>query len=171
MSAADDLVRITAELRRLVDRQAIIQLHDRFGAVLDSFEHDHLGDAFTADAVVEGWDDAPWKGSTQVVARLAAINAEHVGGHHMIANHRIGLEGDRARCVAYYRSAHLDLDATPGPIYKPTHSHEGWYLSELRRTDQGWRFSWLKHVSLTAADSTTPEGRAAVAEIHAFVPI
>jgi hypothetical protein len=130
-------------------------------------------------------------GSTEVVARLAAINAEHVGGHHMITNHHIVLAGDRARCVAYYRSAHLDLDAKPGPIYygaggegagrsgtaqrgtttyRPTHSHEGWYLSELRRTDPGWRFSRLKHVSLTQADSTTPQGRAVIAEIFAFVP-
>jgi hypothetical protein len=89
----------------------------------------------------------------------------------MISNHRIRVDRDSARCVAHYRSAHLDANAEPGPIYKVTHSHEGWYLTELRRADDGWRFARLKHVSLTTADSATPTGRAVMAEILAFVPL
>jgi ketosteroid isomerase-like protein len=171
MSAADDLVRLGREIRRLADREAIVELHHRFGALLDAGDYEHLGEVFVDDAVVEGWDDVPWRGTAQILERLAAINADHAGSHHMITNHRIRVEGDRGWCVAYYRSAHLDVDAPPGPIYKPTHSHEGWYLTELRRTDPGWRFSRLRHVSLTQADPATPSGRAITAEILAFVPL
>jgi ketosteroid isomerase-like protein len=171
MSGDDDLGRLTTQVQRLADTQAIVELHDRFGAVLDALDYARLRELFAENAVVEGWDDQPWEGTAQITRRLAEINSDHVGSHRMITNHRIRVDGDRARCVAHYRSAHLDADATPGPIYKPTHSHEGWYLTELRRADHGWRFSRLVHVSLTRADSATPEGRATMAEVLAFVPL
>lgn len=158
-------------IQSLADKAAIVELHDRFGALLDASDYEPLVDVFTSDAVVEGWGDEVWKGSAQVAKRLAEINADHVGSHRMITNHRVRVAEDRARCVAHYRSAHLDSDAAPGAIYRPTHSHEGWYLTELRRTDAGWRFSRLKHVSLTRADTSTAEGRAVMAEILAFVAL
>ena len=156
-------------IESFADKLAIVELHDRFGALLDASAYEGLVDVFTSDAVVEGWDEKAWEGSAQIAKRLAEINADHRGSHRMITNHRVRVAAGRARCVAHYRSAHLDSDSAAGPIYKPTHSHEGWYLTELRRTETGWRFSRLKHVSLSRADLSTPEGRAVMAEVLAFV--
>ena len=158
-------------IESFANRLAIVELHDRLGALLDASAYARLVDVFTSDAVVEGWDDKAWEGSAQIAKRLAEINADHRGSHRMITNHRVRVGADRARCVAHYRSAHLDSDSAPGPIYKPTHSHEGWYLTELRRTETGWRFSRLKHVSLSRADSSTPGGRAVMAEVLSFVEL
>jgi SnoaL-like protein len=76
----------------------------------------------------------------------------------MISNHRIALDGDRARAIAAFRSSHLDKG---NENEHPAHSHEGWYLGDLTRTADGWRFARLKRVNLAEVLTTSPKGAAA----------
>jgi len=158
-----------SDLRRLIDEHGVADVIDRFAASIDARDYEGLTDVLTPDAIVEGWSDAPWAGAGTIKERLREINAGHFGSHRMVTNHRIAVAGDRARCSARYRSTHLDGPQDPGTsTYGSTHSHEGWYLGELSRTQAGWRISRLKHVSLSNAGVTSPEGRAAIDEIHRF---
>jgi ketosteroid isomerase-like protein len=171
------MVRVTsiedreAGLRRLIDKEAIIDLYTRFAAALDACEWDALRRLFTEDAVLD-WNIPAerWEGIDRIIEHVAEMNASHPGSHRMMTNHRVSFEADRARAVALYRSAHLDGPKPgPGEFYGKTHSHEGWYLSELRRTPEGWRFAYLRHETLTKADLGTPEGRKLIGEIADFV--
>jgi len=159
-----------AEIRRLVDTNAVTDLYARFAAALDACDWDALRPLFTADAALDWSPGERWEGIDRIVEHVGGMNSVHPGSHRMMANHRITFDGDQARAIALYRSAHLD-DAKPGAadFYRKTHSHEGWYLSELRRTPEGWRFAYLRHETLTRADLGTPEGRKVVADIARFV--
>lgn len=170
MSEPVDLAGLRATVRRLADSDAIMELQHRFALAIDLSDLDRLRDVLTTDAVVEGWTDAALEGIDEVIRRLREINAGHQASHRMITNPRIALGDAHARASVHYRSAHID-EAAPdgGATYRPSHSHEGWYLSELRRTSAGWRIARLKHVSLQNADVTSVEGRRQIAELAGFV--
>lgn len=161
-----------AELRRLVDRDAIVRLHDRLAAVLDAGDYDALAALFTDDGVLEGWSSTPgveglWKGAATIGRRMREISTAHQASHRMMTNHRVQLDGDRARSSVAYRSSHLDREPE-GPGFRP-HSHEGWYVSELVRAAGGWRFARLRHVRLSEVIVTSPEGRATADDVFRAV--
>ena len=159
-----------ADLRRLIDREAIVDLYARFAAMLDACEWESLRQVFTGDSALQWSPTDRWEGIDRIVVQVRELNAVHTGSHRMMSNHRVAVDGDRARAVALYRSAHLDeTEAAAGDAYRKTHSHEGWYLAELLRTSGGWRFAHLRHESLTSADILTPQGRRLIAEIAQYV--
>lgn len=135
------------EIEYLVDRAAIIDLYSRLAAALDALDMSRLGALFTPDVVVTGWHNEEWAGNAHAVERLAAINAIHLGSHRMVTNHLIEITGDRARATAHFRSAHLDAIPEPGQ-YGTTHTHEGWYRTELVRAAGSWLIARLEHTSL-----------------------
>jgi uncharacterized protein (TIGR02246 family) len=136
------------DIEYLVDRAAIIDLHSRLAAALDDLDVSRLSALFTPDVVVTGWHNEEWTGNAHAVERLAAMNASHhLGSHRMVTNHLIEIAGDRARATAHYRSAHLDAIPEPGQ-YGTTHTHEGWYRTELVRADGSWLIARLEHTSL-----------------------
>jgi len=141
---------MTKDVQELRDRSAIIDLYSSFAAALDELDGAALAKLFVIEAVVSGWDDEPWAGRTRSVEKLLEINASHGSSHRMVTNHLIQLDGDRARATALYRSAHLDAAPEPGQ-YGTTHSHEGWYRTELVRSGKGWLIARLEHSTL--ADS------------------
>ena len=171
MTPIEEGRRGAVDLRRLIDKEAIVDLYARYAAALDACEWDVLRRLFTEDAVLD-WNGPAerWEGIDRIIERVAEMNAGHPGSHRMMSNHRVSFDGDSARAIALYRSAHLD-ESKPGAgeTYRKTHSHEGWYLSELRRTPEGWRIAYLRHETLTRADLDTPEGRRVIAEIAHYL--
>ena len=113
------------DIEYLVDRATIIDLHSRLAAALDALDVSRLSALFTPDVVVTGWHNEEWA----------------------VTNHLIEIAGDRARATAHYRSAHLDAIPEPGQ-YGTTHTHEGWYRTELVRVDGSWLIARLDHTSL-----------------------
>jgi ketosteroid isomerase-like protein len=154
----------------LIDKDAIIDLYARFAAALDACEWDALRRLFTEDAVLEWSPTEHWEGIDRIVEHVGEMNSAHPGSHRTMTNHRVALDGDRARAIAMYRSAHLDdVERGSGDVYRKTHSHEGWYMSELRRTPEGWRLAHVKHETLTRADLGTAQGRQVIAAIAHYV--
>ena len=150
--------------------EEVADLYTRFAAALDACEWDALRRFFTEDAVLDWAPGERWEGIDRIVAEVAEMNSSHRGSHRMMTNHRVAFDGDRARAIAMYRSAHLgEAKLKAGEVYRETHSHEGWYMGELRRTAQGWRFAYVRHETLTRADLDTPEGRKVIIEIAHFV--
>ena len=113
------------DIEYLVDRAAIIDVYSRLAAALDALDVSRLSALFTPDVVVTGWHNEEWA----------------------VTNHLIEIVGDRARATAHYRSAHLDAIPEPGQ-YGTTHTHEGWYRTELVRAAGSWLIARLDHTSL-----------------------
>ena len=56
---------------------------------------------------------------------------------HMVANHRILVEGDKGSCECYLMAQHLRKGTPGGDLYMIA----GRYRDEVARTPQGWRIA------------------------------
>ena len=123
---------------RLSDRLAIIEIVNRFGIHADWREWDKLRMLFK-DEVVSDYsalygekqqikaDDLieQWKGF------LGSMEATQ----HMITNHVIDLNGDRATCRAHFRAQHILANRNGGDRWMPS----GTYLFELEKIGDDWK--------------------------------
>jgi hypothetical protein len=139
--------RLAAEVRRLADRIAVGELLPRFAAAMDAHDEVALEALFARELVVEHSGGAS-HGRDEVLAGLRASAFAHAASHHLIATHRVHLDGDRASAVAYFHSVHLD-DAERPDVHA---DHGGWYLARFARDGGEWRFTYLKQVSVWQAE-------------------
>jgi ketosteroid isomerase-like protein len=196
-----DHAELRAEVARMRDRERIVELHDRYAAILDADDFDALASLFTDDAMLEGFPGGPVTGASTIARWLGDISTHHVASQRMITNHRIALSGDRARVVVAFRSAHLDkadsgeadggeADGGAGSGEDGSgedgrgerdgggeadggghraHTHEGWYLSDLARSPDGWRFDRLKRVNLAdLVNGSATERRTVRDEVYRY---
>jgi hypothetical protein len=170
------LADLRAEVQELVDREQIRDVFSRFALAMDTQDWDLLDSVFSAEAVVdhslEGWDGPQaitWTGHDEVMRMMEEGVGRHVAAQHLITNHLVTVEGDRARAVAYLHSVHLDDGNRPDDHG----DHGAWYLTRLVRTPGvGWQFSWMKHTSIWFAGAMQPGGpvtQPAIDEVRAFL--
>jgi hypothetical protein len=139
--------RLAAEVRQLSDRIAVGDMLPRFAAAMDAHDERELESLFSPEIVVE-YVGGGSRGRDEVLAGLRASAFAHAASHHLIATHRVRLDGDRASAVAYFHSVHLD-DAERPDVHA---DHGGWYLARFERVDGAWRFIYLKQVSIWQAE-------------------
>src|SRR2546423_6563416 len=99
----DDNAPLSDRLRELEDREKIGETFSRFAFAMDVQDWDLLGDVFTADAVVDhrhatfsGVVSDIWTGHGEVMAKMRQGISRHVASQHLITNHLVRFEGDRA---------------------------------------------------------------------------
>ncbi|HZC70648.1 MAG TPA: nuclear transport factor 2 family protein [Jatrophihabitans sp.] len=161
MSELDDL---RAQVRELSDREAIRDVLTTFATAMDAQDWELLASVWTDDATFDRRRQGPltaedgtgrvWRGKQEVMAQLVAGVSQHFTSHHVLANHRITLDGDRAKAVTYMQSVHLDDPTKPAD-----HGGKGgWYLTELARTADGWQIARLWHTPVWFAGTMQPTG-------------
>ena len=149
---SESIDELRAEVRRLSDRLDITELFHRFAAGMDAQDWSLLESVFADDAVydhtAEHWGKGIVEdlqvGKPEVLRMMKKGVSRHFVSHHVITNHRMRVEGDRARAVTYLTSVHLDDPQKP----KTHEDHGAFYLSELVRTKDGWRIRRIKHTGL-----------------------
>jgi len=139
--------RLAAEVRQLSDRIALGEMLPRFAAAMDAHDERELESLFSREMVVEHAGGG-YRGRDEVLAGLRASAFTHAASHHLIATHRVHVDGDRASAVAYFHSVHLD-DAERPDVHA---DHGGWYLARFVRDGGEWRFTYLKQVSIWQAE-------------------
>ncbi|GAA0298379.1 hypothetical protein GCM10010302_41310 [Streptomyces polychromogenes] len=144
-SSHDDIAELRDQIRVLRDRAELRELFDRYVTALDTFDGTGPDEAgfralFTEDATF-----AFPIGVCTGVEAFAALQREArdrwARTHHVSANHRVTLDGDRALVRAQQVTTHVHHGG-PGPV---SHFDVGGH-TEARavRTPDGWR---LSHVS------------------------
>jgi hypothetical protein len=118
------------------DRAAVIDTVNRYATALDARDWALLDDVFTPDAVGD-------YGAGELTGReaLRDMVRRRVGGggpsQHLLANHRVELDGDSARCVCQVRA----FSAGAGPAAGQSYEVLGEYRDQLVRTKEGWRIA------------------------------
>lgn len=138
-------------LQTIVDRQAIVDLTVAYTFALDTKEWDALDDVFLPDATAFLTEELT--GRDAIKARIRRALEQLDISQHMISNHRIEIDGDRATGRCYLQAQHV-REAAPGP---PNFIVAGSYDDRFVRTPEGWR---IEHRVLTIMWT---EGNAAVA--------
>jgi hypothetical protein len=124
--------------RLLVDRAAIVDLTHRYCWALDTKDFEALDGVFDPDANGDLLEDV--RGRDAIKARIRRALEPLEQTQHLVANHMVRVEGDRAWCRCYLQSQHVRKAAEGGPNFIIA----GRYEDELKRTPDGWRIVFRK---------------------------
>lgn len=154
---------LRTQVRALVDREAVRDVFITFAAAMDGKDWELLETIWTDDVVFdhsaftwEGLAENIWRGKADVMRRTVEGVSRHFAAHHMVSNHRMMIDGDRARVVVYLHSVHLDDAQKP----EQHGDHGGWYFAELARTNEGWKIRRLAHDPVWYGGVMKPRGPA-----------
>lgn len=118
----------------LVDRQAIIDLTIAYCYALDERNFEALGSIFTPEATVD-YGTTFCDGLAAIVEKVRVSITPLDATTHIVSNHFVQVDGDRATCSCYLMAQHLKRGTPGGDLYMIA----GRYDDELVRTVDGWR--------------------------------
>lgn len=130
MAAARD-----AELSRRADAAAVVDVCVRYARALDRRDWELLATCFDDDAVVEYSGMEPITGVATVVAVCRQALEPLDVSQHLLGNHHVEIDGDRARSECYLHAQHVRTALAPADKFVVA----GTYVDTLHRRDDGWR--------------------------------
>lgn len=150
------------ELRKLLDRMEIDELHSRYLFALDWLDETVLPELFTEDGVLD-WAGGVVEGRGAL--RSAIHDMQEFFGkseradaprrpsrlRHFVTNKVMKIEGDTARTLAFWFE--IDNDNRQRWPYVGAYGH---YEDELVRTTDGWRFRRRKIFNELMDERTAP---------------
>jgi hypothetical protein len=138
-------------LKTLLDRMEITDTVIRYGTSIDLRDWARFRTCFADEIEV---DFTSWGGgrdlslfpapkrmkAEQWVAGVSKSLSGFTATQHLLANHTIDLQGDRAECLSYVQAMHyLPNDRGDNELVLG-----GYYNDRMVRTAQGWRIEGLK---------------------------
>jgi 3-phenylpropionate/cinnamic acid dioxygenase small subunit len=123
-----------AEPCNFSDRHAIIDVLNAYATALDARDWDGLEAVFHEHAV--GHYGTVLEGRSAIVGSIRGFLDGCGATQHLLGNHRIDIDGDRAQCATKARVIHIGAGerATLTP-----YEAIGVYRDQLVRTPEGWR--------------------------------
>ena len=115
------------------DRQAIIDLTIKYCWTIDLHEFETLREIFVPHATALLGDERD--GIDSIITRITNALTPLDASQHIVANHQVTVNGDRATQRCYFQAQHVRRGAHGSPNYIVA----GRYQDELVRTTDGWR--------------------------------
>ena len=115
------------------DRQAIVDLTIAYTWAIDGHHWEALRDIFLPDATALLVDERV--GIVSIIERISGALTPLDSSQHLIGNHQVRIDGDRATCRCYLQAQHVRQAAPGGPNF----IFAGTYEDEIERTPAGWR--------------------------------
>ncbi|MFI6588228.1 nuclear transport factor 2 family protein [Embleya sp. NPDC050493] len=130
--------------RTAADRLAVADLANAYADALDRREWQALDEVFTADLAADYNGQYVISGRDAVVAMIRSYLDPCGPTQHLLGNHRVAVDGDRAQLTVKMRVHHIGA----GERADRTYECFGWYHAEAARTARGWRLStWRQEVT------------------------
>ena len=118
---------LTAE--QLADRQAIVEVIDRYATALDAKDYARFRTCFSDDAVVHYGEAL---GPDEAAAYAEGVLSQFTHTQHLLGNYEIALAGERASARTYVQASHVSAD---GGIWILA----GTYLDRFERRGGEWK--------------------------------
>ncbi|NUU24285.1 MAG: nuclear transport factor 2 family protein [Streptomycetaceae bacterium] len=126
------------------DRYAVADLANAYADALDRRAWDTLDDVFAADLTADYNGEYVLTGRDTVVAMIRSYLDPCGPTQHLLGNHRVTVDGDRAQLTVKMRVHHIGA----GDRAALTYECFGWYHAEAVRTADGWRIAvWRQEVT------------------------
>jgi len=122
-------------MSELQDRQEIMDLTIAYTWALDMREFELLRDIFLPEATALLVDERI--GVDSIIERVRSALEPLDASHHLIGNHQVTVDGDRATCRCYLQAQHVRQGTQGGSNY----IFAGRYEDNLVRTAAGWRIA------------------------------
>ncbi len=135
-----------ATVQYLVDQLALRDVLSNYAAGLDARDWELWRSIFLDEVVFDlsSWTGLPPRAldTDRVVRAQARQFAELSVTQHFMTNHRITVDGDRARTLAHMRAEHwIDGQGREGT---ERYTMFGYYDHKLVRTDDGWKIAEMQ---------------------------
>lgn len=146
---SEEVTELRAAVRRLTDRQDIVELIQLRRVAEDARDWATLRRVYTTDVVLDhtaardhrsGYGGV-WKGIDEVMTLVSTGIEQHLVTHHMTSDYRIALRGDEATAFCTTISIKADPGQDGG---QNVLIQQGWDNIELVRTTEGWRIRRVK---------------------------
>lgn len=124
------------DLQRVVDTQAVVDIAVGYTWALDARDWPALEAVFTADATAD-LGGTRCEGRDAIVAKCVSALSPLDGSHHLVGNHQVDIDGDRATHRCYVHAQHMRNDVDGSGLFVIA----GRYEDRLVRTADGWRIS------------------------------
>jgi SnoaL-like domain len=118
------------------DRQAIIDLTIAYTWALDTKDFAALRDIFLPSATAD-LRGVTCDGAEAIITRISGAMVRLDASQHLIGNHQVTIDGDRATCRCQLQSQHVRAGTVGGDNLVIG----GVYEDRLIRTESGWRIS------------------------------
>ena len=118
----------------LTDEQLIIDLTIAYTWALDTKSFDDLRSVFAEDATAT-LRGTECEGIDAIIARIERPLSRLDASQHIVSNHQVRVDGDRATCRCYLQAQHVK-HGTPGGV---NFLIGGIYEDRLERRREGWR--------------------------------
>ena len=145
---------MTDPLAAVLDRQAVVDLTVAYCWAIDRHEFEELRTVFLPDATAR-LGDVECDGIDAIIARISGALTPLDDSQHIIANHEVHVDGDRATSRCYLHAQHVRRAADGGPNFVVA----GRYEDELVRTPAGWRIARRVLTSMWTEGNTAVVGR------------
>jgi len=132
-----DAVTTPAEL---IDHHDIVAIAIRYAWALDTNDWEALDAVFAEDATVD-FMGSKHEGRAAIKDRISGALGRMDDSQHIVSNHEVVLDGDRARHRCYLQAQHIRADVEGGKLFIIA----GRYEDDMVRTADGWR---IQHRSL-----------------------
>ena len=128
---------MTDTLREQNDLIQITDVINRYGTTIDAGDYEGLAGCFTPDAVVRYGSDRDFRGGEAVAEFVKGMTVDFVAQQHLLGNHEVALDGDRATATTYLHATQVVREEAGGGLLVTG----GIYRDVLVRTDDGWRIA------------------------------
>ena len=114
----------------------IVSLTVKYCWALDERDWDSLSEVFSSDAYAK-YGVTEHKGINSIIEKCQKALVPLDFSHHMVSNHVVEIEGDKARCKCYFQAQHV-RNSTPGGV---NFVIAGKYEDELIRINSKWKIN------------------------------
>ncbi|HUD29390.1 MAG TPA: nuclear transport factor 2 family protein [Novosphingobium sp.] len=119
----------------MADREDIIELLNLYGFAMDTRRWDLFDRIFTADVDADYGPTSSWTDRERFKADFGSFHELFDATQHVMTNHLVRIEGDRAFAHTYGSWRLIRHAAGDPPVWDGT----GYYDDTLVRTAEGWR--------------------------------
>jgi 3-phenylpropionate/cinnamic acid dioxygenase small subunit len=126
-----------AAVARLADTAAVVDVCVRYAMALDGRDWELLTTCFEPDAIVEYEGMEPIRGIAAIVDVCRRALEPLDVSQHLLGNHRVLLDGDRASSECYLHAQHVRGELAPADKYVVA----GTYVDTFARREDAWRIS------------------------------
>ena len=128
---------MTETLREQNDRIAIVDVINRYGTTIDAGDYEGLADCFAANTVVRYGGGREFHSGAEVAEFVKGMTVDFVAQQHLLGNHEVVLEGNRATATTYLHATQVEREEAGGGVVVTG----GVYRDVLVRTESGWRIA------------------------------
>jgi len=144
-------------VRELLDRDEISSLLVKFARALDEKDWDGYANLYAEEGVFRR-PNGCHRGRAGLAEFVKEDLGHYVATHHVTGNHDIEVAGDTATARSLLQAYHVRSE-DPSDFW----AVGGWYDTDLRRTEDGWRITsaepkpvWLLDTGRTGKDRSGP---------------